>query len=101
MAIVDVDTDIKLETEQYSWGMEETSGYQYKKEGATHLVRFLTVCDADLVDGDDFYFKIEDGQFVLINEPDRPAYCGGYLDEGMKWVAERANKCATDIGEDE
>jgi hypothetical protein len=99
MAICEVDTDIEREVAKYGWAEDETSGYHYRIEGATHLVRFLAVCDADLVDGDNCYFKIEDGQFVLINEPDRPAFCGGYLDEGMAWVAERSLRHATDIGE--
>lgn len=97
LAICDIDTDIRLEHAKYGWPVEETDGYLYKEEGATHLVRFLVAGTADLVDGDDFYFRVDNGEFILVNEPDRPALCGEYLDEGMKWVAERALRHASSL----
>ncbi|AYP68523.1 hypothetical protein EalM132_00179 [Exiguobacterium phage vB_EalM-132] len=57
-------------------------------EGATHMVRFVMVDDADLVDGDDWYFKVTEDAVELITEPDHPAYYGGEFNKAMEWLAE-------------
>jgi hypothetical protein len=100
-AICDIDEDIKRDLADYNADVTEMAR-EYKEDGATHVVRFLMICDADLVDGDDIYFRIGDrGEFIPVSEPDMPALCGDYLDEGYKWVARRSLRCATDIGDED
>jgi hypothetical protein len=98
MAVCDIDTDIERDIAKYG---NADDALEYKSRGATHLARFLTVCEADLVDGDNLYFYIAAGGLIPVSDPDRPALCGDYLDSGYKWVAERATRLATDIGDNE
>lgn len=94
-AMCDIDTHIKLNEAKYG---EEIADWdrEQRDEGATLVVRALVVTEGiELVDGDDFYFKVDENfDLELINEPDRPALCGSELDEGMRWVSERAGKYA-------
>ena len=56
---------------------------------ATHFVRFAIREDGlDLVDGDEWLFQISGDRVVLLTEPDRPAFCGGTVDEAIRWVDE-------------
>jgi hypothetical protein len=100
-AICDIDEDIKRDLAKYNYPEVAEDAKEYKEAGATYMVRFLMVCEADLVDGDDVYFYLEDGKLVRVSEWDAPAFNGGHLDEGMAWVTERALRCATDICNDD
>jgi hypothetical protein len=59
----------------------------YEAQGATHVVRFvMREEDMELVDGDDFYFYLDNGEFMLVSEPDVPGFCGGYVKDAIEWV---------------
>lgn len=54
----------------------------------THYIRFVYDGGVDLVDGDDWWVRIDGDEIELLTVPDHPAFNGGYLSDAIKWCKE-------------